>query len=329
MSVVAEETFCIEEYPEYFPVIYTAIRFFLCEMEKIKVKPREEVDKAISALFNINKSYASDFRKLLFPRNKCREKDNLRDKCFKQYKISHFNYDLMVSVCKDKKIPLFDEMRGGLLLLSTYALPVSEILKEKSNFEIHKQLKCEVRHWIEEIDAIMGKDSDLKARIFMSLHQFRDDEFTWWLLAALSSIDEEKIKHWIDELHNLPSEKTTEEMLTPPQRIKALLDFYDKFPRLNASNLKTAYNHISVFDLQCAYFHMDYLKQFAHTPLRRNDIYLTYLILATLKQWPQELILEKIVSASKANLPIDYVPLNEIKWDWASPKVDDWMSLMP
>ena len=74
---------------------------------------------------------------------------------------------------------------------------------------------------------------------------------------------------------------------------------------------------------------MDYLKQFAHTPLRRNDIYLTYLILATLKQWPQELILEKIVSASKANLPIDYVPLNEIKWDWASPKVDDWMSLMP
>lgn len=224
----------------------------------------------------------------------------------------------MISECKKHNIYISDETYDGMLLLSTYALPVSEILKEKSNFEIHKQLRREVENWIKEIDTTMEKDSDLKARIFMYLHQFRDDEFTWWLLASLSSIEKEKIEHWIDELHNLPSERTTEEMLAPPQKIKALLDFYDKFPRLNASNLKTAYNHISVYDLQYAYFHIDYLKQFSRTPLRQNDIYLTYLILATLKQWPQELILEQIVSASKANLPIDFCPTDKLLIDWGT-----------
>lgn len=316
MSVVAEETFCIDEYREYFPVIYTAISFLRCGMKKVDMRPMEKVDEVIHELFGINMSYASDFRKLFFPSSRCKENNELREKCIKQYKISHFNYKLMVSKCNSKGIRLSNEIRDGMLLLSTYALPVSEVLKENSEFEIHEQLRNEVKKWIDAIDTVMKNDSDLKARIFMYLHQFRTDEFIWWLLATLSSIKEGKINHWIDELHNLPSEKTTGEMLAPPPKTKALLDFYEKFPRLNASNLKTIYNHISVFDLQCAFFHIDYLKQLSHTPLRPNDIYLTYLILATLKQFPQELMLEQIAAESKARLPIKYCPIDEVEIDW-------------
>lgn len=325
MSAVSEKTFCIDEYPEYYPVIYTVIRFFLRELEKMgkHIRPAEGVDYTISLLFGINGSYASDFRKLFFPNKKCKEDGSLRNKCFGQYKISHFNYKMMVSECERHHIYLSDEMREVILLLSTYALPVSEILKEKKRFEIHKQLEREAKQWIKEIDAVMECTPDLKARIFMYLHQFRANEFTWWLLATLPSIDEEKIAHWIDELNDIPSEKTSRELLFPPKRLAALLELYEKFPRLNASNLKTAYNHITVFDLQCAYFHIDFLKQLSHTPLRRDDVYLSYLMLATLKEWPQDLMLEQIAAASKATLPVKYGSLpDEIEGYWALPRID-------
>ena len=316
MSVVAEETFCIGEYPEYFPVLYAAISFFLCEMKKIRTKPLKEVDEIIGELFNINISYASDFRKLLFPNSKCKEKDNLRDKCFNQYKISHFRYDLMVSECKIKNIHLFNEMRDGMLLLSTYALPVSEILNGMGKYEIHADFKREMKSWINKIDEIMHDNSNLKVAIYMYLHQFRKNELVWWLLATLSSIEIEKVKKWIHVFSNISSEKSILEVAEITEKWCFLLDFKNKLPRLNAANLKNVYDNITGYDLECAYSHIDYFKQFSCTPLRQDDIYLTYLIVTTLNQHHQEMLLEQIAAESKATLPTKYCPVDEVEIDW-------------
>ena len=169
-----------------------------------------------------------------------------------------------------------DETYDGILLLSSYARPVSEILKDRGQFEIHAEFKHCVKSWISELDRIMQNSPDLKVAIFLYLHQFRENEMVWWLLATLPTIDLEEVKKWIATFGDISSEKTILEIITPNEKTDFLLDFKNKFSRLNASNLKNVYDNVSGFDLQCAYWHIDYFKQFSRTPLRSDDIFLTY-----------------------------------------------------
>lgn len=316
MSTTSNKTFCISMYPEYKLVIQCVLHFFLQAKERGRIKFQSEIDSIISDLFNINAAYAGKLRKLYFPSGGNQHSVESSDERLNCCKISHFNFKRMASICETYGIRIPDEARDEILLLSASALPVSEILNDKSELEIHQGFKTAAKSWMDEIDIIMKDNADLKASIFMYLHQFRDNELIWWLLATLCSIEEEKVRKWIDVFDNIPSEKSIRESAEAAEKTNFLMDFYKKFYRLNASNLKLIYNGISGFDLICAYRHRDYFKQFARTPLRQNDVYLSYLIVATLKQHPQELMLEQIASASKANLPIDFCPKDERLIDW-------------
>lgn len=318
MSTLLRDSFCIDEYPEYEPLIQYVIQFFVQAKKRGRINLQSEIDKIISELFNINTAYAGKFRKFYFPSNRSRNGPEPLDKYLNRCKISHFNFKQMVSICGNNRINIPIEDRNKILLLSTFALPVSEILNEKSQYEIHADFKRKAEGWASEIDAIMKNIPDLKASIFMYLHQFRESEAVWWLLATLSSIDEEKIKKWVDSFRYVPSEKPILELVEPAKEASFLLDFYKKFPRLNASVLNTVYSNISGFDLFCAYDHIDCFKQFSHTPLRPDDILLTYLIITTLNECPQEGMLEQIAKASKANLPINFCPTDEVYIDWNS-----------
>lgn len=155
MSAVEKKLFCVNEYKEYEPVIQCALKVFLQAKKQGRIKFFSKIDNIIGNLFAVNSSYAGKFRKLYFPTSRNQNNEALYIECLTKCKISHFNFRLMISECRKHNIYISDETYDGMLLLSTYALPVSEILKEKSNFEIHKQLRCEVEHWIEAIDEIM------------------------------------------------------------------------------------------------------------------------------------------------------------------------------
>lgn len=318
MSTLLRDSFCIDEYPEYEPLIQNVLQFFVQEKKRGRISFQSKIDEIISELFNINTAYAGKFRKFYFPSSRSRSGTEPLDKCLNRCKIGHFNFKQMVSICGKNRISISIEDRNKILLLSTFALPVSEILNDKSQYEIHADFKHDAKNWISEIDTIMKNNPNLKASIFMYLHQFRDSEAVWWLLATLSSIDEKKKKEWIDSYRYLPSEKPILEMVEPAKETSFLLDFYNKFPRLNASVLNTVYSNISGFDLFCAYDHIDYFKQFSRTPLRPDDILLTYLVISLLNECPQGLMLEQIEKASKANLPKPFRSDDEVYIDWNS-----------
>jgi len=310
-----DESFLLSNCPEYAPILQYVIDFFLQEKERNRSYLMNDVDESVGFIFQINPTYASKFRKLFFYDNK-QYSPTLYDECMNRIRIRHFSYIAMEKACKEHEILVPKETRDELLFLQTLALPVSEMWNEKSEFEIHADFKCAAKKWISEIDIIMEDVPNLKAAIYMYLHQFRENELIWWLLATLSSIDKEKIEKWIHAFGDIPSEKSILEIVEVTDRWFFLLDFKNKLPRLNAKNLKHVFENVTGFDLYCAYNHINYFKQFSRTPLRQIDIYLTYLIIATLSQQPMELMLEQIAAASNADLPVKICPKNEIYVDW-------------
>lgn len=315
MLTTLNEPFPINEYPEYWPVIRCVFILLFQAKRKGRIGHIGKIDDIFSSLFNVNTTYASKFRKLYSRRLKGIDDPELYDECMNHIKIGHFNSKRMISTYSSL-IPN-DSLRG-LLLLSNYAIPVSNILNESGKYEIHADFKREIKSWTSEIDKIMQGNPNLKAAIYMYLHQFRENELVWWLLATLPSIGKAKIEEWIHVFDAIHPEKSILEIIRLTEKWLFLLDFKNKLPRLNASNLKNVYDNVTGYDLQCAYFHIDYFKQLSRTPLRQDDIYLTYLIISTLEEWPQELMIEQIASASKANLPIDFCPKDERLIDWGT-----------
>lgn len=224
MSTLLIDSFCIGEYPEYEPLIQCVIQFFVQAKESDRIKFQSKIDEIISELFNINTAYAGKFRKFYFPSDRSRNDPEPLGKSLNHCKIGHFNFKHMASICEENDISISDEYRNKILLLSTFALPVSEILNEKSQYEVHADFKRKVDGWTSEIDAVMEKNPDLKASIFMYLHQFRASEAVWWLLATLSSIDEERIKKWIDSFRYVPSEKPILDLVEPARETSFLLE---------------------------------------------------------------------------------------------------------
>lgn len=229
MSTLLRNSFCIDEYPEYEPLIQYVLQFFVQAKKRGRINFQSEIDEIISELFNINTAYAGKFRKFYFPSNRSRNGPEPLGTSLNRCKIGHFNFKQMVAKCSKNGIGISVEDKNKILLLLTFALPVSEILNEKSQYEIHADFKREAESWASEIDAIMKNNPDLKASIFMYLHQFRESEAVWWLLATLSSIDEEKIKKWIDSFRYVSSEKPILEMVESTKEASFLLDFTKNF----------------------------------------------------------------------------------------------------
>lgn len=323
MSDITERRLYINEYPEYGLVLQCIIELFLQEKEKNKKEKGKDritllsdIDEEIAYLFNTNSVYAGKLRKVYCSGGN--RKADFSEKYLREGSIEHFNFGRLKSVFKRRKIEISDEICDKLLRLSTLALPVSEILNKESKFEIHTEVKVKIEEWKHEIDLIMETRQSLKVSLLKYLHHFRENELVWWLFTSLPSVKEEKVEHWIDSFGNIPSEKTILELIDSAEKCGYLLDFKNKFYRINEKNHKNVYDDITGFDLLFAYVHIDNFKQLACTPLRPVDIYLTYLITATIKQCPRELILERIAADSKAKIAFNFAPTEEIIVDWAT-----------
>lgn len=152
----------IKEYPEYGLVFQCVLDFFIQAKERGKINFLEDIDKIMSELFTINPTYARNLRQAYAPNSRSKMTQKRIDKYFESYKISHINIKLMESECKKNGINCPDEVRDNILLLSTYTLPVSEILDEESKYEVHAKFKSEAKKWIDEIDMVMKNNPALK-----------------------------------------------------------------------------------------------------------------------------------------------------------------------
>lgn len=315
MSKIIRDHFYINDYPEYKPVLRIVLKLFLQAKKEKKIAHLSDVDHDIAYLFNTNNVYAGKLRKFYYPTREQKKSKSSKDD-LEEITIGHFDFYRLKELVKQHEMDICDESYEVILACANLALPVSEVLKEVSNFNIHTGIKEKVKGCIKEIDLIMRDRKTLKISLFKYLHQFRSDELVWWLLATLPTIDELKVKKWISSFGNVTSNKEILTLINSAEKYGYLLEFNHKFRRINEKNHKNIYDNILALDLLCAYAHIDYFEQFAHTGLRADDVYLTYLIVSTLDSNSQEVILEQIGHASKAKLPIDFTPPTEVIIDW-------------
>lgn len=318
MPNIIEDGFYMDEYPEYKLVVQCILKIFLQANKEKKIKFMFQVDEYVGELLQTSAANASNLRKIYFNGDRNENASDCSLKHLKMSKVGFFDFEKMMNICKENGIDISTQNRDELLLFSTCALPVSEILNEKSKFGIHADFRVQIKAWIHEIDVIMKKNPNLKIILLKYLHKFRENELVWWLLSSLPSVAEGKVKHWIDSFGNIPSEKTILELIDSTEEYGYLLDFKNKFYRINEKNHKTVHDEVTGYDLLSAHIHIDNFKQLACTPLRPVDVYLTYLIAATIKHCPQELILEQIAAASKAKLAYNFASTEDIMVDWTT-----------
>lgn len=306
----------MDEYPEYKLVVKCVLKTFLRANEEKKIKFISQVDEYVGELLQTSAANAGNLRKLYFSGDRSKKTADYNSKHLGISKVGFLDLEKMIRICKENDVNISERARNELLFFSTCALPVSEILNEESKFGIHADFRIQLKAWIDEIGAIMKKNPNLKIAMYKYLHKFRENELVWWLLASLPSVAEEKVKRWIESFANVPSEKTILELVGSTEELSYLLEFKNKFNYINEKNHKNVYDEVTGIDLLFAHIHIDNFKQLALTPLRSVDIYLTYLITATIKQCPQELILEQVASSSKAELTYNFIPIGEIMVDW-------------
>lgn len=319
-----EQKLWLETCSDYIPALTCAFTFLFHEKEKrqvenkgIQTKKRKsrnittaDIDKIVGAAFDLSPGYAGNLRRFFcvdcYNKKKPRNPDICEMEDLALAKIRPFSPNIMKSYCDpfddtELKINASDEILDGILLLANYALPVSEVLKEKSEFEIHRDIKCNVEEWKQEFEKVIGVDSDIAywKTIFKYLHQFRADELVWVLLLMLPTIDEDRINKWKDSIENIQSTKTISEIESTRSSTSYLMQFRDELSdlertsRRDLTNRSEIFDTVSVLDLQSAYFHLDCFKQLSQTRLRPADVCLIYLM-AMLEPDYQGIMLEDI-----------------------------------